>query len=131
MNLYARCTTDGSMGPLISLALAPEDASPPFYEVVAYEKISDDWTADNVIPVLERDPKPLQEVGNTLRSYLQDRVSDTIISDDPKTIAYLVALLAKGSVATFKLVSSGDLRSAVPNNALEDAIALRNWCMTL
>lgn len=131
MNLYARCTTDGATGPLISLAIAPEDASAPFYEVVAYESIADEWTADNVIPVLEREPKPLQDVGNALRSYLQDRVSDTIVSDDAKTIAYLVALLGKDSVATFKLVSSGELRSAVPNNALEDAIALRNWCVTL
>jgi len=125
---------DGSGGRLISMALVAEDGK-EWYEILDGPRATDSWVADNVMPVLgSKWPLSRAEMAQSLKLWLAQFTSVHIIADYPDDIAYFCRLLitAPGEMISTpplsfeidrSLPSTRDW-SAVPHNALEDALVL-------
>lgn len=144
--LYLDCEFNGFAGELISMALVDGD-DVAFYAGCAPSEPIVPWVQENVMPVLYSSFLPWQgytpnALANSLVAFLahQSRRDGWvgIVADHPADFVHLNKLLdiwsSLNDFASLKfnidmnLVRSGELQSAVPHNALEDALALRNWC---
>jgi hypothetical protein len=147
MRYFLDTEYDGFGGPLLSLALVPEDGGEEFYAVIAHEAVSDPWVERNVIPFLDMVPEPLrgprlsrEAAADALAAWLAHDHSPEIVADWPEDLAQLAMLLVVGpgrmmTVPPFSLHFiplhgfSTAANSAVPHNALHDARALRDHVM--
>ncbi len=147
MRYFLDCEYDGWGGPIISLALVPEDGGEEFYALVTLAAPPNDWVQRNVMPYLDHVPVGLQTppmaaiaVAEHLEVWLRGLSEVEIIADWPEDIALFCRLLtvSPGEVVrvppmTFRWMSlpgfSTARNSAVPHNALHDARALRDHVM--
>lgn len=139
MRYYLDAEFNGFGGPLIALALAPEDGSAPFYAALECPEPTL-WVATHVLPVLNIEPVSREELGSSLATYLANDPDPVVIADWPEDIAHAaMALIARPGFRhpiariTFELCDTPGFdaarASAVPHNALEDAIALRDFML--
>ena len=125
-------------GELISMALVPaKSALPSFYEEVIFYKPAGPWVKENVIPKLTKKAISFQEFQGKLYKYLLFNTVQvgpmTIVTDYPDDLSYFVKALITGAGSRmaidnidFEMRCNMNYISAVPHNALEDAIGLRN-----
>ena len=140
MRYYLDVEFNGFGGPLISLALAPEDPdAAPFYEALPCSK-PNAWVIEHVIPVLRTQPISRPEMVAKLAAYLTEDAEPVVISDWPEDIAHLALLMVTGpgwrmnsprldiELLDLPLFDSAAL-SEVPHNAYHDAMALRAYVL--
>jgi hypothetical protein len=132
MNLYLDTEFNTFHGPLISMAVVPEDGL-PFYEVLHLPNRIDPWVAQNVVPQLGKDPIRGVTFQSKLWQWMIPYNGADIYADWPEDIAHLANWLCAPNgkqldiQLRFHLIKSGKLCPAVPHNALSDAIALKEW----
>lgn len=140
MRYFLDTEFNGFGGPLISLALVPEDRdATPFYHAVPCDRPAA-WIAEHVMPVLGTDPVPREELGALLARYLRDDPDPVLVADWPEDIAHAaMALIAAPGHRhpidriRFELCDplgfDAAALSAVPHNAYHDAVALRDFLL--
>ncbi len=144
MRYFLDCEFDGFGGPLLSLALVPDDDSEEFYAILEHERPCVDWVERHVVPYLgtvpqhlRAEPQPAADVARELSRWLTPFEEVEIVADWPDDIAYFCKALLTGNgqmvtvpALTFRLMNlagfSTARNSAVPHNALHDARALRD-----
>jgi hypothetical protein len=148
MKLYLDCEFNGFDGELISLALVPADPLiESFYEVVQWsERPVNKWIRENVVPKLDKAPVDRETVARDLARYLSTVVLQTgtlpqIVADWPSDLVHFANIFVLGPGLMVGVVDF-DLQyrkysefktaehSARPHNALADARALRDYCVT-
>ena len=147
MRYFLDTEYDGFGGPLLSLALVPEDGGEEFYHVLVHDAVSDLWVERNVVPFLDMVPQQLKSprlsreaAADALAAWLAHDPAPEIVADWPEDLAQLAMLLVIGPgrmVAVPGLTLryeplhgfSTAVNSAVPHNALHDARALRDYIM--
>jgi hypothetical protein len=148
MRYFLDTEYDGFGGPLISLALVPEDGGEELY-LVLDQPATDPWVERNVMPFLDHVPEHLKshrlnraDAGHALASWLEHDDAAEIIADWPEDLAHLANLLVTGP-GQMQHVAGLVLRfvplmnfstaanSIVPHNALHDARALRSHLIGL
>ena len=134
MRLFLDTEFNDFKGPLISMALVPEVRSiPPFYESLGCPNPSE-WVAQHVMPRLGIPPIPIGAFHDRLEQFLSQWDEVTIIADWHEDIAHFCNSLtvSPGSrirTPTLNFQIRRDLDavpSAIPHNALEDAVAMRS-----
>lgn len=159
MRYFLDTEFDGFGGPLLSLALVPEDGGQEFYVTLSSVQPPNDWVERNVIPYLDMVPEPLRSpplardaAAEALAVFLNQEFEARytsagaddpieIIADWPEDIAQLCMLLIVGPGSKvqvpelgFRIVEfpgfSTAVNSAVPHNALHDARALRDRALS-
>lgn len=124
-------------GDLISLALVAEDGR-SFYEVLNCDK-PDPWVAENVMPKLGKPWITLESLQEQLELFLRQFEFDSvhIIADWPEDIMWLCKVLITGPGTRLNTppltmeVLRVDTVSKNPHNALADAMALRDWYVSV
>ncbi|HEY0624185.1 hypothetical protein [Sphingomonas sp.] len=140
MRYYLDAEFNGFGGALIALALAPEDGSAPFYAALDCPDPTP-WVATHVLPVLGTTPVTREALGSALATFLAGDPDPVVIADWPEDIAHAaMALIARPGYRhpvariTFELCDAPGFdaasASAVPHNALADAIALREFMLS-
>jgi hypothetical protein len=131
---------NGFGGPLISLALAPENQEAAhFYEALPCAEPTP-WVIENVLPALKTRPISRPEMIAKLASYLRDDEEPVIVGDWPEDIAHLALLMVTGpgwrlpsTTLRFELLDlplfDSQAMSETPHNAYDDARALRAYVM--
>jgi len=135
MRFWLDCEWNGDGGDLISIALVNEHRSGQFYEVVGCASPVP-WVAENVMPVLGKTPDEWASIGvlrERLFKFLAPYETVQITADWPEDIARFCMLLIVGDgmrintpPLSFEIDRNLDsVKSRIPHNALEDALALR------
>jgi hypothetical protein len=130
---------NGFGGALISLALVPEDRdAAPFYEALPCEDPVA-WVREHVLPVRDVAPISRSELSRRLHAYLKADPHPLLVADWPEDIAHAARAMitAPGHRIAidrigFELCDTTGLdsgNSAVPHNALHDAVALRDFIL--
>jgi hypothetical protein len=130
MNIYIDTEFNEFGGDLISMALVAQDGS-EFYEVLECDNPGA-WVAQNVMPVLNKDPVPEHIFKMKLYGFLSEYNSIHIIADWPADIKYFCEAVITGpgtmmNINSFTCEVRRDLstaKSKILHNALEDARAL-------
>ncbi len=134
MNLYIDCEWTKWDGKLISMALVPEYSQYRiFYEAIEFDVDDcDPWVVQNVLPVMDIDPVPLNTFHYRLSEYLRMFDNIHVIGDWPEDIAWFCRALITGPgmrmdtpSVTMQIIRV-DTVSEKPHNAMYDAIAIRN-----
>ena len=128
--LYIDTEFNDFNGPLISMALVAESGE-EFYEVLECSDPSD-WVAENVMPILAKDPVPREVLQYRLQRFLCKFDTLEIIADWPEDLKHFCEILIQGAgiclyCPPFTLSYREDLSSIdskVPHNALHDARAI-------
>jgi hypothetical protein len=140
MRYFLDAEFNGFGGPLISLALVPQDVdSVPFYEALPCTK-PEPWVRAHVLPVLNTRPVSRREMIAKLGGYLRGDPEPVIVADWPGDIAHLALLMVTGPgfrLASPRLVFElldlplfdSETLSDVPHNARHDATALRTYLL--
>ncbi len=131
MNIYIDAEFNEFGGELISFA-AVADNGREFYEV-AHCANPKSWVAENVMPVLGRNPISLKDVKHGLSNFLSQYETIHIVADWPDDIKFFCELLIVGpglrlDTPPLTLEIRRDIdssKSEVPHNALHDARAIR------
>lgn len=144
MRYFLDCEYDGFGGPLLSLALVPEEGDEEYYALLEHERPLSDWVERHVAPffdmvpaLLRRTPQPAGTVAHELAAWLAGLSEVEIVADWPEDIALFCRLLMPGDgqvvdvpPLTFRWLRTPGFstarNSAVPHNALHDARALRD-----
>lgn len=144
MRYFLDCEYDGFGGPLLSLALVPEDRGEEFYVVLQHERPLSEWVERNVAPYFwmvpdahRHDPLGREQAAILLSAWLAGLREIEVLADWPEDLALFCSLLTIGSgrmvpvpPLTMRLVTlpgfSTARNSAVPHNALHDARSLRD-----
>jgi hypothetical protein len=131
---FLDCEFNGFDGPLISIALVPEEeGSGEFYAVLPCHRPLR-WVADHVMPHLGASPQSRADAVAALTAYLLHDPAPVLLADWPEDIAHAAALLAFRGRRMVPQVHFDLLNlpgfdtatmSARPHNALADARALR------
>ena len=124
-------------GDLISLALVAEDGR-SFYGVLGCDK-PDPWVAENVMPKLGKPWITLEILQEQLEIFLRQFEFDSvhIIADWPEDIMWFCKVLVTGPGTRLNTppltmeVLRVDTVSKNPHNALADAMALRDWYVSV
>lgn len=136
MRYFLDTEFNGFCGELISIALVPEDtALAPFYAAIAIDEPTE-WVQTNALPVLATEPQSREAVRDLFAAYLSNDPAPLLVADWPEDIALAARLLITGPgymkpvrSLRFELVDPDiigpGVPSAVPHNALHDAVALR------
>lgn len=116
-------------GDLISMALCAEDGE-EFYEVLEC-KNPGPWVAENVMPILGKEPISIDLFRVRLGYFLRCYDAIHLIADWPEDIAHFCRALITGPgerlstpPLTMEVVRE-DYASRLPHNALEDARGMR------
>jgi hypothetical protein len=142
MRYFLDTEFDGFGGPLLSLALAPEDGGEEYYVILPIEREPTPWVARHVIPYLRSVPPALLNeldriaAAHDIARYLSTDPEAEIVADWPEDIALFCRLLLTGDAEIvdipglrFHFVRTPGFSTArnskVPHNALHDARALR------
>lgn len=144
MRYFLDCEFDGFLGPLLSIALVPDDGSEEYYAVLEHQRPCTDWVERHVMPYLDTvpqalkaEPQPAASVARELARWFEAFEEVEIVADWPDDIAYFCRLLTTGSgqmvtvpTLTFRLLNLAGFSTArnskVPHNALHDARSLRD-----
>ena len=131
---------NGFGGPLVSLALVPEDRrANSFYEALPCAE-PNSWVAEHVLPVLQTRPVSRPKMVKKLAAYLTRDSEPVVVADWPSDIAQMALLMITGpgyrmplprlmfELLDLPLFDSAVL-SEVPHNACYDAIALRDYVL--
>jgi hypothetical protein len=136
MRYFLDTEFNGFCGELISIALVPEDTAwAPFYAAIAIDEPTE-WVKANALPVLGVEPQSREAVRDRFAAYLMNDPAPLLVADWPEDIALAARLLITGPgymkpvrSIRFELVDPDiigpGVPSAVPHNALHDAMALR------
>jgi hypothetical protein len=131
MRLFLDCEFNEFKGALISMALVAEDGR-EWYEVVPCEKPGA-WVAENVMPILGKDPVSMESMQRSLALWLAQFGSVHVVADWPEDIAHFCQVLITGPgwrldtpPLTMEVVRI-DAGSTMPHNALCDARGIRDW----
>lgn len=139
MKLYLDTEFDPPTETLISMALVG-DRGAEWYCVVDVPKQPAPWVAEHVIPHLGEEPVGIKAFQFSLEAFLLEADGAEIYADWPEDFTHLSRALSAISArrgykllltCSMHLIESGELRPAVPHNALSDARALRDWHMGL
>jgi hypothetical protein len=130
MKIYIDTEFNEFQGELISMALVAQDGS-EFYEVLECENPGP-WVAQNVMPILSKDPVPEHIFKMKLYGFLSEYNSIHIIADWPDDIKHFCEAVITGpgmmmNIPSFSCEVRRDLSTAaskILHNALEDARAL-------
>ena len=134
MRLFLDTEFNEFKGPLISMALVPEDpCRDSFYESLGCENPGP-WVAVNVMPIIRKEPIPMRIFQDRLQAFLNQWDEVTIVADWHEDVAHFCNSLttAPGSrIATpvLRFEIRRDLDTVVPvsrHNALSDAEAMRS-----
>jgi hypothetical protein len=132
MRLFLDTEFNEFQGPLISMALFPEVRSvTPFYESLGC-KNPGPWVAVHVMPIIGKEPIPLELFQRMLAGFLNQWGEVTIIADWHEDIAHFCNVLTTGPGVRLQ---TPDLRfeirrnldtvpPLIPHNALSDAEAM-------
>lgn len=136
MNIYIDTEFNEFKGALISMALVAEDGQ-EFYEVLEC-KNPGPWVAKHVMPILEKAPVPMDVFHLKLQQFLYQYKKVHVIADWPEDIQHFCSTLITGpgiclnypalTMECRRDLSSKD--SKVPHNALHDARAIADECMS-
>lgn len=128
--LYIDTEFNGFQGELISMALVDERGQ-FWYRSLGCEAPTP-WVAENVMPVLGIAPTSRREMQTSLQQFLAGYSAVHIVADWPEDIEHFMAALITGpgqridtpplTVAVRRDLNSA--KSAIPHNALADAIAI-------
>lgn len=129
MRIWIDTEFNGFGGDLISMALVSESGS-IFYESLGCD-VPVEWVAKNVMPCIAKQPISLNEFWEKLGNYLNQWDELHIIADWPEDIAHFCRALITGpgtaipytGSLTFEIDDSLVAESAIPHNALADAVA--------
>lgn len=139
MKLFLDTEFNGLGGDLISMALV-SDRGAEWYCVVSEPRVWDAWAYENVFPHLGEEPVGVKAFEHSLEAFLLEADGAEIYADWPADFGHLSDALTAISArrgyrllltCSMHLIESGELRPAVPHNALSDARALRDWHMGL
>jgi hypothetical protein len=104
MRYFLDCEYDGFGGPLLSLALVPEDGSEEFYAIVVHDRPLSDWVERNVAPYLDtvpalmrREPQQQVAVAQELSAWLAGLSEVEIVADWPEDLSLFCRLLVTGN----------------------------------
>jgi len=136
MRIYIDTEFNEFKGDLISMALVAEDGA-EFYEVLEC-KNPKLWVAQNVMPILNKDPVPDYIFKMKLFGFLNWFDSIHLVADWPEDIAHFCAAIITGpgemmNIPSFTCEIRRDLStkdSKILHNALEDARALQECFLT-
>jgi len=139
MRYFLDTEFNGFGGPLIALALVPEDGGAPFYAALPCSDPTP-WVAEHILPVLDVTPVSREAMGRTFAAYLGNDPDPLLVADWPEDIAHAATLLiaAPGhrypiDRIRFELCDAFGFDSAAlskrPHNALSDAMALRDYLL--
>ena len=92
MRYFLDTEFNGFGGPLISLALVPEDGGAPFYQALRCPDPTP-WVAEHVLPALDTVPIPRAEMSRAFAAYLGDDPDPVLVADWPEDIAHAATLL--------------------------------------
>jgi hypothetical protein len=132
MRLFLDTEFNEFKGPLISMALFPEDRKrDPFYESLGCENPGP-WVAIHVMPIIGKDAIPMQAFQEKLQAFLNQWDEVTIVADWHEDIIHFCGALTTGpgmriKTPTLNFQIRRDLDtvpSAIPHNALADAKAM-------
>ena len=137
MRYFIDTEFNGFGGKLMSMALVPEDVNVPmFYCEIEVKDQLDPWVAVNVAPHMFQAPVSYSEFQIALSRYLLNIEADeiTIVADWPDDIRYFCEAMITGPGEritmpmniSFVLDLNINYTSAVPHNALHDAMAIRD-----
>jgi hypothetical protein len=135
MRLFLDTEFNGFMGPLMSLALVPEDEKiRTFYKELEVTGQIEPWVKENVVPHMMLAPCTYNQFQQELAEYLWEVGDCTIVADWPDDIRHLCESLIVGPGMSipimykinFLLDTGIKYESQVPHNALYDAIAIRD-----
>lgn len=135
MTLFLDTEFNGFDGQLISIALVSDEGGrgSEFYAVCELPERVTPFVLENVLLHLDKRPEPETVVRGRLLDFLHKHQQERIIADWPHDFIHLLQLLCvPGGRAhvlgiTMQLVSTDNLESDVPHNALSDARALMRW----
>lgn len=134
--LFLDTEFNGFGGKLMSLALVPEDiATPYFYRELEMKDQLEPWVRENVVPHMFMVPISRSQFQQDLANYLWQIGDCTIIADWPDDIRYFCESLITGPGMSLNLLHNIGFyldfgiqyESAVPHNALHDAMAIRSF----
>src|ERR1700719_4478092 len=132
--LYLDVEFNGFNGQLISLALVPDDATTPFYEVSELPRPVDQWVRTHVIPKLGKEPLRPLLFKQAFQLYIQKFDNPLIICDWHADAVHFCQLLAGfdyGSsldfAFTMQVLKTPKDEPAYIHNALDDARILMEW----
>lgn len=132
MTLYLDTEFNGFGGALISLALV-SDRGGEFYAVRHLPAKIDPWVAEHVVPYLAAVEKEDHVIRAHLKRFLDAHDGEPVVADWPEDFVHLMQLMCEPGGISFNieldmsLINSGDVKSAIPHNALSDARALMEW----
>lgn len=134
MNIWIDTEFTTFQGDLISMAMIDEN-NEYFYEVLSFaEADCNPWVVENVLPILMKEPLPLEAFEHRFWNYIKKYDNIHIIADWPDDIKYFCEVLhthpgeMMNVPSTFTMEVCRRLpehQSAIPHNALEDAIAIK------
>lgn len=132
MKLWIDTEFNSHQGAFISIGLVDAEGR-TFYEAVNCTEYIDVWVALNVIPVLNTKPISLSLLKTKLEVWLEPYTNVHLIADWPDDIRHFCDLLITGPGArintprlTMEIRRDLDnAKSAIPHNALEDALAIK------
>lgn len=142
MRYFIDAEFNGFGGALVAFAAVPEEpGAAPFYEAVECESPVG-WVVANVLPVLQTSPKTLGAVARLFSDFLASDPEPVLVADWPEDVALAASPLTNGKggrllggSVRFELLSadgfSSERHSKVPHNAYYDAVALREWVLSL
>ena len=137
MRIFVDCEFNGFGGELISMALVTEGGS-LWYGVLPAPRVWDKWVYENVYPVLYADPISKEDFRASAIAWLQQFDNPTIIADWYTDLVHFFSLFAGkhhtesvGYACTAELVLIDSYESAIPHNALHDAVAIRDAYLRL
>jgi len=135
MRLFLDTEFNGFRGELISLALVPENDFPVWYEVKERENGSlDTWVLMHVMPVLKKGPLRPLLFKQSFQRYISQFEKPTIVCDWYSDAVHFCDCLNGPTHATslsleftIEVISTNNIISEIPHNALADAQALKKW----
>lgn len=135
--LFIDCEFNSTDGGLISMALVSLDGK-EFYEVVDCGEEIDPWVAENVMPILNKDPISFEDFQVKLKDYLSNFNNPFVMADYVDDIKYFMEAMITGPGKWFMIqplrCEVDDRLSArhsvIKHNALEDARAIRDSYVT-
>lgn len=147
MRYFLDTEFNGFGGALISIALVPEYGDQEFYTSLPLPETRHSWVEKHVIPYLRHVPPGVdhqldrKQAAQHIATYLEGDPDPVIVADWPEDLAHFCALLvtAPAEMVTInglrlELVNAAGFSSAansqIPHNALHDARALRDFCLS-
>lgn len=141
---YIDCEFDGHNGPLLSIAIVPEDGCG--IHIQTLQEAHDPWVLTNVMPHMETHEAEtmakvgVDTVGSEIAAFIGNDTCPIIVADSPVDIARFCHAISTGPDGSYAPCISArlifevhdvdcyptNLLGAVQHNAWWDAMALRN-----